>query len=250
MDFQYEKEICVDNANNHCTRFYHYVDLIIELLERERSNPYTGELYCPYDDPRFEMLPVKYSGEAYTYQFLAYFTIPLGNIINQVPTTRVESCLEVHMILYLDERSRIRHVSFLINLWTQHPYFHYMNRMILDSLNNDDEKKDGLRIFIASVHHYYSGSLDNYHRPMDSDLQFLRRRKRIEKNYRERHERYIHYIRYELPLLNHQLELFMGPLGPGGQHHPSQVDGIRDHYVREHNNFMREVTSQGVPPES
>ncbi len=89
------------------------------MLGRERVNPYTRELYCPYNDQTFIMSSVRDftdDSKELIYLFQVYFSPLFRQRLNEEPPTKLQICLEVHLTLGFDENDCIRYKSVDVRL--------------------------------------------------------------------------------------------------------------------------------------
>jgi hypothetical protein len=246
MVFHYDRITRQDVPANLSDEFYTYVDTILDLLIMERINPYTHMLYCPYDDPTFSMSPVhiRYSHKKeIRYTFEAFYTLPKQDRIDE-PITRVHICLKVSLRIFFKSNDDFSFHNFIVELCPQMsntgslPY--EMETRYFKTL---DQIRDGLRIFLASAHDFYSC-------PPDEDSR-LARRGHITSDYIDRNSKYINHIQSDGdPNRKRKADEFMGLTHLEKRYNSDVMTLVRDKYLNNHNDFMRRITSQGVAPES
>lgn len=254
MVFQYERAIIEGVPDFVTENFYTYVDTILDLLVMERFNPYTHELYCPNDDPTFEMRPVREFvferlevgfRRDVEYKFTANFTLPCEYRINGEEINRLPISLKVYKCITLDGDNNIIQNVFSVGLNPLNVDFesnilgcYLFFELRTEDLGTVNEIRDGLRILLASTHNFYDCE-------PDTNLLCVRTQ-RIADNYNERHNKYVHYMENVYLLDSPQLVQFMGPHGPGGKYSFDMMECIKNRFLQEHQDLMREVTSQGV----
>jgi len=247
MEFQYERVTLPGVPNQAFDEFYTYVDIILNMLGRERVNPYTDIPYCPNNDPIFEMLPVQdtvYYAQTdmhrreLSYRFRATFSLPYNHRINGLFIETLPVPLKVELILSFNIKDEFYGNRLLVYISPQITDVGSLTyHMIRHNLHTLEGIRDGLRIFLASI--------QNFYRCRPDSRSELRRRDNIIANYIQRYRQYIHYMQNDFPR-NDVLEQFWGRHGPGGQYHRDMMEGVEEIFAQEHNRLMREVTSQGV----
>ena len=248
MAFQYTRETVAGVSDDVFNEFYIYVDALVELLSFERLNPYTSVPYCPYNDPRFTMFPLR---EIVTneeggnvrkkyYWFQVEYSLPFKERLDPNPPTKQLISINVNLCLIFNGENQFIKSDF----WVESSLLLegigiFEDRMSTEDLRSIDEIKDGLRIFLATWHNFFIC-------PYDEDRQYEKRRLILD-NYDYRHRKYMNYIKYSR--LNHQemWQTFLLRSNALVNSVPrDSLQSLRNPLYEYEDELMREVTSQGV----
>jgi len=244
MEFRYDRENIPGVSDDVLNEFYNYVDVLLELISVERVNPYNNIPYCPNNDATFEFEPRgekifdDYGVEKHKfyYSFHVQYTLPCKLKVDE-PPRNIGILIHVNQNLTFNQEKELIKNDFEVgmkNSWIGYSVF-WMHMMTKD-LRDIEEIQDGMRIFLATFMNFYVY-------PYNPTLQ-LDRDNLMKRNYQERHNKYLDFIRNERPSRREQMIIFLGRFG---RTCPSDVfEHIKDGYLRYENDLMREVTSQGV----
>lgn len=249
MDFQYERASIPGVPDSAFNEFYTYVDIILDMLVRERLNPYTNELYCLCEDATFEMLPVEeriqlnmesgYRREL-NHKCRVKFSLPFRERIDNEIQQKYPIYLQVILAICFDDDDNFLDNNYFWVFYSPQIYNaeHKDYYMITRDQRDSNEIRDTLRIFLASTQNLYNCALDGSSQ--------RRRRSRIVDDYIRRHNKYIGYISNEYLSDSPKLVPFFGKYGPVNHYPYDMTQLLKKVFVEEHKDLMRDVTSQGV----